>query len=82
MKLQIYTIRDTKTEIYNTPLIFAVTHGEAERNFRDLANDQQGRVSKHPEDYDLYYLGVYDDQTASFQLEPNPKHIMKAIDAK
>lgn len=81
MILQMYSVRDSKGEIYNPPF-FNKTHGEAERNFRELANDEKSMVSKYPEDYDLYYLGNYDDQTGKFQAEDTPKHIQKAVALK
>lgn len=78
MQLRIYSIRDSKGEIYNPPF-FNKTHGEAERNFRDLANDKQTTVGRHPEDYDLYYLGEYDDQTGKLASVDTPQHIVKAV---
>lgn len=78
MQLKIYSIRDSKGEIYNPPF-FNKTHGEAERNFRDLANDKQTTVGRHPEDYDLYYIGEYDDQTGKVQANDTPHHIVKAV---
>lgn len=80
MKLKIYSIRDSKAEIFNTPF-YQKTHGEAERNFRSLVNDDKSQVHKYPEDYALWYLGEYDDQTAKFDTLSQPQHMINAIDA-
>lgn len=73
-----YSVRDAKAEIFNPPF-FNKTHGEAERNFKQLSKDDKSMVGQYPEDYDLYYLGEYDDNTGKFQPEPTPKHIAKAV---
>jgi hypothetical protein len=78
VKLQVYSIRDAKGEVYNTPF-FQKTHGEAERNFRELVSDPKSMVSKYPEDFDLYHLGTYDDQSGLIKPLDTPLHILKAI---
>lgn len=81
MELKIYSIRDSKAEIYNTPF-FQKTHGEAERNFMQLVNDDKSTVGKFPEDFDLYYLGTYDDQTGKLSALETPQHQIKAVNLK
>lgn len=78
MQLKIFSIRDTKTEIYNRPF-YCLTNGEAERNFRDIANDDKSKISQHPEDYDLYYLGEFDDNSGKGNWLDTPLHIVKAV---
>lgn len=81
MNLKVYTIRDSKAEVFNTPF-FQKSHGEAERSFRELINDEKSMVSKYPEDYDLYYLGQYDDQTGTIEALDTPQHMQKAVSIK
>ncbi|QXP08410.1 MAG: nonstructural protein [Arizlama microvirus] len=78
MQLKIYSIRDAKTEVFNPPF-FNQTHGEAERNFKDLVNDTKTKPGLHPEDYDLYYIGDYDDNTGKVDPLSTPQHIVKAV---
>lgn len=78
MLLKIYSIRDSKSEVFNVPFIKS-THGEAERDFRSLVNDQQSTVNKYPEDFDLYYMGEYDNNTGKLTPIDSPQHILKAI---
>lgn len=75
--LKMFSIRDTKGEIFNPPF-FARSHGEAERQFHRAAMDPQTTISQFPEDYDLYYLGEYDDFDGSIKCEPSPKLVMNA----
>lgn len=81
MELKMYSIRDSKGEIYMQPF-FQKTHGEAERSFQQLANDEKTTVCKFPEDFDLYYLGTYDDQTGRMSSLDTPQHIIKAVNLK
>jgi len=81
MKQRIYSIRDQKGDMYNTPF-FNKTHGEAERNFQELVKDEKSFVAKYPEDYDLYYLGEYDTITGIIQPLDTPQHMVKAIQLK
>lgn len=77
MILKVFSIRDSKGEIYMQPF-FQKTAGEAERSFKTLVQDDKSTVSKYPEDFDLYYLGEYDDQTGKFAALDTPSHICKA----
>lgn len=73
-----YSIRDGKAEIFNTPF-FKLTHGEAERDFRTAVNDDKTTLSRYPEDFDLYYLGEYDDNKGLTKPLESPQHIIKAV---
>lgn len=77
MILKVYAVRDAKAECYLQPL-FKITHGEAERDFKTLTKDEKSTVNKYPEDYDLYYLGEYDNIRGVFKPLDTPQHIAKA----
>lgn len=81
MKMKVFAIRDGKAEIYFPPF-FQKTHGEAERSLRELMRDESSMVAKYPEDYDLYFLGEYDDQSGKMSLQDTPQHVLKAIQLK
>lgn len=78
MILKAFSIRDQKSEVYNSPF-FKSTHGEAERDFRSACNDEKTMIAKYPEDFDLYYIGEYDDNKGQFKPIDTPQHILKAI---
>jgi len=81
MVLKIFSVRDSKGEIFGQPF-FQKTPGEAERSFKMLVNDSQSIPSKYPEDFDLYYIGQFDDQSGKVQPIDTPMHIVKAIALK
>ncbi len=70
MKHNIYSIYDTAAALYMRP-IFVQSDGQAVRLFSDLACDAESEVGKHPEDYTLIRLGIYDDTTGNLTNENN-----------
>ncbi len=81
MILKIFSIRDAKAEVYNTPF-YQKTHGEAERNFRTLVTDEKSTISQYPDDFDLYYLGEYNDNSGLTESLQTPQHMLKASAVK
>lgn len=78
MLLKIFSIRDDKAGYFNTPF-FQRTTGEAERSLQQLVSDKNTLPGKYPEDYSLYEIGSYDDQTGLITAEDSPRHIVKAV---
>lgn len=78
MVLNVFTIRDAKSEAYNAPF-FKLTEAEAIRDFTRLAKDSKTMVAEFPSDFDLYSIGVFDDQTGKINAHDTPRHIVKAI---
>lgn len=76
MKLQIVALRDLAADAFGVPN-FVPSLGTAIRSF----GDEVGRAApdnmlhKHPEHFELYHLGVYDDQNAQLDLLDKPKQI-------
>lgn len=68
MKLNIYSIYDTATGAYMRPF-FAPADGMATRSFKDIATDATHEVGKHPEDYSLWRLGIFDDNKGTITPE-------------
>jgi len=77
MQLKIYSIRDSKSECFTQPF-FQHTAGEAERNFKTLVNDEKSTQNKYPEDFSLWEIGNYDDNTG--KITPiEPHHVVNAV---
>lgn len=64
MKLQLYTIYDTKSYAYHQPLFFA-NEAVAVRAFTQACNDPASFLCQSPSDYVLYHLGEWDDDNAT-----------------
>lgn len=72
MDLNIYAIFDVKTERHMVPW-YMHSHNEATRAFTNLINGDH-QVSRNPQDYELWYLGTWDDETGQF--DQDRKHIV------
>lgn len=78
MVLKMFSVRDSKGEKFHPPF-FKSTHGEAERDFAQMVRDEKSLANKFPEDFDLYYIGLYDDLTGKMETLDTPQHLQKAI---
>lgn len=66
MKKQVFAIYDTAVGAYLQPF-FMRSPNEAIRSFRESANMDDHPFNKNPEDYTLFHLGEYDEETGKFQ---------------
>lgn len=80
MILNAYSIRDIKAAIYHNPF-YKSTDGEAIRDFTSACSDEKTNLGKYPEDFSLYNVGAYDDNTGEFILT-DKKHLIDAANLK
>lgn len=68
MKLIVVAIRDRAANVFGIPS-FVSSLGSAVRSFSDEVNRaaENNVLNAHPEDFDMYELGVYDDNSAIFE---------------
>lgn len=74
MIYQLISIKDRALEAF-MPLGNVRTEGEAIRVFKDMLSDPNTPQNKHPDDYDLYLLGTFDDQTGYIETETKPRKL-------
>mgnify|MGYP000426986884 CR=1 FL=1 len=79
MQKKVYSIHDTKAEAFIQPF-FAPTDGLALRMFEDNVNNKDSQLNMHPEDFNLYQVGQWDDNKGLIEPETPPKHIGTAIE--
>lgn len=61
MKINLYSIKDTKMgfqQVFCLP-----NNASAIRWFGDTVTNKDHPMNKHPEDYQLFSIGTFDDQT-------------------
>ena len=74
MKLNMVAVRDRAANAFQQPFYVAAL-GQAIRAFQDGINRDE-QMKNHPDDFDLYHLGYYDDETGLFtNLDGGPKQI-------
>jgi len=79
MKTLIFSIKDLKAEVWNTP-IFQQTTGIALRGWQELANDKETTIGKYPTDYALYEIGTWESEKGHLSIYPQPKSLGLAND--
>jgi len=74
MILNICTVKDRAADAYGRPM-FVPSTGVAIRSFSDEINrnNADNQLYNHPDDFDLYELGQFDDNTGLFTLHEQPK---------
>lgn len=83
MKLRLFSIRDVVVGSYGRPFVMQ-SRGHAIRTFTDECNrpDDNNPMYNHSPDFELYEVGMYDDETGRFDLQENPEFIINGVDIK
>lgn len=75
----ICSVYDAKAEVYGQPM-FLRTNGEAIRSFVQEVNREESMLHAHPEDYTLFLIGHYDEETGELVQENNHVPLARAIE--
>lgn len=67
MILKAFSVYDSKALCYGVPFFMSST-GAAVRAFSDLVNDSQSTVYRHPGDFVLYQIGLFDDSVGKLEV--------------
>lgn len=65
MTLNVFSVFDSKTALFGNPFMM---HNEADalRAFKVAVNDSQNRLSHHPDDFTLFYIGSFDSKSGKY----------------
>lgn len=74
MKLTLCTVKDRAADAFGRPM-FVRSIGEAIRSFSDEVNRKadDNQLYNHSDDFDLFELGEFDDNTGLMSLHDQPK---------
>jgi len=75
MIYNMYSVYDIKAEAYAPPF-FLARDEVAKRTFLDAMSDPGHPMAAHPEDYVLYRLADFDDETGTVASVKQPVQIM------
>lgn len=81
MNLQVLGVYDKKAKCYAQPFF----QGNLDLGVRALAaavNSEGTALYHHPEDFALFHLGTYNDETGAFNTPVQPVHVAEAINLK
>lgn len=80
--LKVVAVRDRAADLYRAPF-FVPSVGTAIRAFSDHVNSKDDSdIVKHPEDFDLYLLADFDDESGIFECLPTPRQIAIGKDVR
>lgn len=78
MLLRIFTIQDVKAGAYLPPWFLPET-AMAQRTFGDCCNDKEHQFGIHPDDYTLFAVGTFDNETGMI-LSSNPESLGNGLE--
>lgn len=79
MTLIVCAVRDSAVDAFMRPFCVP-TVGMAVRSFQDEVKDPQSPMAKHPSDYELFQLGVFDEEVGRFDNAVSPRSLARALD--
>lgn len=76
MRYKVLAIRDRAADTFSQPMFFA-SLGSGVRAFGDEVKrvHENNNLNKHPEDFDLFHLADYDDDTGTFEGLSRPVQV-------
>lgn len=76
MKYVVVSVRDVAAKAYGRPM-FVASVGQAIRSFQDEINrqSQDNVMYMHPEDFELFELGTFDEENGQFVNLDFPKSV-------
>lgn len=79
MKQKVYSIRDLKAGFW--PPQIQVNDEIAKRNFAFTVTNNDGVIGFQPSDFDLYYIGEFEEQTGVMIPADIPQLVMNGSEA-
>jgi len=74
-------VMDSASGLFGQPFFVPAT-AAAVRGFSDAVGkaEDQSDLTKHPEDFTLFELGSFDDETGKFVNVPEPRQLLRGKD--
>lgn len=79
MKLIIVSIYDSKAGFFGQP-VSTVAKGAALRSFQDEVNTDGSTYARHPEDFSLFEIGTFNQDTGMIEPLKAPLQIATALE--
>ena len=78
MKTKLVAVFDKKTALFDNP--FCVRHvGDAIREWDIVRKNSETKFGKNPEDFDLFQIGEYDDETGTLTTLSPHLHLSSGV---
>ena len=80
MLLKVCAVKDSAADAFGRPF-FVPTIGLAMRSFIDEVNNRESPFHAHPDDYTLYEIGEFDDNTGALVSFEFPRLVIRGKEA-
>lgn len=77
--LEMYAVYDSAAGYYGQPF-FCRSKSEAVRLFSDAVGDDKSPYHKHPGDFSLFFVGLWDDNTGVVTPETVTARVISALE--
>lgn len=78
MKKPVIAVYDKKIGLFDPPFV-ARHKNEAVREWNVVIKNKETKFGKNPEDFDLFWIGEYDERTGNFEnLQPH-EHLASGV---
>lgn len=74
MELSVFAIKDSKAKAFGQPFYFQ-NSDMCTRAVINLSMDNTHQFCTNGQDFDLYYLGTFSDDSGKFDLLDSPEHM-------
>lgn len=81
MQKLMFAVYDQKTKLFGNPF-FSIRKEAAIRDFTYAANDPQTDICRYSNDYSLFFLGSFNDETGELLNMTSPEHVVAAFTLK
>lgn len=72
MEMKMYAVFDSVAQAFMNPMLFQ-NDGQAIRSLQNAVNAEgENQIAKSPADFSLFYLGKWNDKTATLETEGQP----------
>lgn len=76
MILRLFALRDVKAGVYQVPFAFA-NDAVALRAVKDMLEDAREGIGRHASDYEVFCVGLYDQETGSITGLDKPEFVVQ-----
>lgn len=80
MILKAYSVYDGAVKAFNPPF-YCRAEGEARRNFIQAVTDSRSDISKHVDDYSLFWVGEFNDSDGMLVPILTPSKVLTGLEA-
>jgi len=75
----LFSIQDVKVSVFYPPVVL-LNENDARRMLHDVVSNPETIISKHPDDFRLFKVGEFDDNSGVLSSLAQPVFIANAID--